>query len=139
MFEMNSKCDFDFDVDYFTWLKDPKPQQERHEKFSSSEQQKGEGGRRKWKDMVLNDVKLQWYISVRVDIPLYRDYETMCLFHNHWSTTYDDLKLLRRKGGFDSESLPRSNFLTFGGHWNRKIRSCDNPDCFFEDGHSYVD
>ena len=40
MFEMNSKCDFDFDVDYFTWLKDPKPQQERHEKFSSSEQQK---------------------------------------------------------------------------------------------------
>lgn len=29
------------------------------------------------------------------------------------STTYDDLKLLRRKGGFDSESLPRSSKLNW--------------------------
>lgn len=27
---------------------------------------------------------LRYILQVNVDIPAYEEYETMCLFHNHW-------------------------------------------------------
>lgn len=98
---------------------------------------KVDSSRQKWTQKVFSDVKLLWNISVHVDIPAYEEYETMCLFHNHWSTTYEDLKLLRRKCK-RREKHSKPGFLTFGGHWNRRSNTCEITDCFFGEGHKYV-